>query len=162
MASDKKKETTEKLGWKKNTVLYLHDLVYLLLAIVLTFLLLFRIIVVSGDSMYSTLIDGDYLLLLSNVFYHDPEPKDIIVISKKSYDNGSPIIKRVIATEGQIVDIIAGTFFICDCSGSNFGSLSQEQQQKYLRMFKYPERFLKINGEIAALKYNPNEKGKDR
>ena len=44
MASDKKKETTEKLGWKMNTVLYLHDLVYLLLAIVLTFLLLFRII----------------------------------------------------------------------------------------------------------------------
>ena len=74
---------------------------------------------------------------------------------------GMPL-NRSVRMEGQIVDIIAGTFFICDCSGSNFGSLSQEQQQKYLRMFKYPERFLKINGEIAALKYNPNEKGKDR
>ena len=71
-------------------------------------------------------------------------------------------LNRSVRMEGQIVDIIAGTFFICDCSGSNFGSLSLEQQQKYLRMFKYPERFLKINGEIAALKYNPNEKGKDR
>jgi hypothetical protein len=71
-------------------------------------------------------------------------------------------LNRSVRMEGQIVDISAGTFFICDCSGSNFGSLSQEQQQKYLRMFKYPERFLKINGEIAALKYNPNEKGKDR
>jgi hypothetical protein len=74
---------------------------------------------------------------------------------------GMPL-NRSVRMEGQIVDIIAGTCFICDCSGSNFGSLSQEQQQKYLRMFKYPERFLKINGEIAALKYNPNEKGKDR
>ena len=114
MASDKKKETTEKLGWKKNTVLYLHDLVYLLLAIVLTFLLLFRIIVVSGDSMYSTLLDGDYLLLLSNLFYRQPEAGDIIVISKETFDNGAPIVKRVIATEGQTVDIDfeAGDVFV--------------------------------------------------
>ena len=90
---------------RKNISLYLHDLTYMILAAILVFLLVFRVALVSGDSMYSTLIDGDYLLLLSNVFYHDPEPKDIIVISKKSYDNGSPIIKRVIATEGQIVDI---------------------------------------------------------
>ena len=74
---------------------------------------------------------------------------------------GMPL-NRAVRMEGQIVDVIAGTCFLCDCSGSNFGSLSQEQQQKYLRMFKYPERFLKINGEISALKYNPNEKGKDR
>lgn len=55
--------------------------------------------------MYSTLWDGDYLLLLSNVFYHTPKQGDIVVISKKSFDNGSPIVKRVIATEGQTVDI---------------------------------------------------------
>ena len=61
--------------------------------------------VVSGDSMYSTLMDGDYLLLLSNIFYQEPQQGDIIVASKDSYDDGAPIIKRVIATEGQIVDI---------------------------------------------------------
>ena len=55
--------------------------------------------------MYSTLLDGDYLLLLGNVFYQEPEFGDIVVISKKSFDNGSPIVKRVIATEGQTVDI---------------------------------------------------------
>ena len=84
-----------------------------------------------------------------------------IICNEEGKILGMPL-NRSVRMEGQIVDIIAGTFFICDCSGSNFGSLSQEQQQKYLRMFKYPERFLKINGEIAALKYNPNEKGKDR
>ena len=105
MASDKKKEINEVMDWKKNAVLYLHDLVYLLLAIVLVFLMLFRIIVVSGDSMYSTLLDGDYLLLLSNLFYRQPEAGDIIVISKETFDNGKPIVKRVIATEGQVVDI---------------------------------------------------------
>jgi signal peptidase I len=71
----------------------------------LVFLLVFRVIVVSGSSMYSTLLDGDYLLLLSNVFYHEPENGDIVVISKESFDDGKPIVKRVIATEGQWVDI---------------------------------------------------------
>lgn len=99
------KNPQEKLTWQQSVVLYLNDLTYMLIAIVLIFLLLFRVIVVSGDSMKQTLIDGDYLLLLSNVFYREPQPGDIIVASKDSYDNGSAIIKRVIATEGQIVDI---------------------------------------------------------
>ena len=55
--------------------------------------------------MYNTLIDGDYVLLLNNVLYGDPEYGDIIVASKSSYKDGEPIIKRVIATEGQTVDI---------------------------------------------------------
>ena len=94
-----------KLNWKQNTVLYLHDLIHLLAVIMILFLLVFRVIVVSGSSMYDTLLNGDYLLLLSNVFYQEPEHGDIVVISKESFDNGKPIVKRVIATEGQTVDI---------------------------------------------------------
>lgn len=101
----KKKKEKEKLGWKKSLVLYLHDLIYMLMGILLLFLLVFRVIVVSGDSMKMTLLGGDYLLLLSNTLYQEPEYGDIVVISKKSFDNGSPIVKRVIATEGQTVDI---------------------------------------------------------
>ena len=101
----KNKKEQEKLGWKKSTVLYLHDLIYLLTILLLIFLLFFRVIVVSGDSMKMTLLDGDYLLLLSNHFYRDPQQGDIVVISKKTYDDGAPIVKRIIATEGQIVDI---------------------------------------------------------
>ena len=99
MAKDNKPD------WKKSTVLYIHDLVYLLAGIVLVFLLVFRVIVVNGSSMYDTLMDGDYLLLLSNVFYQEPEHGDIVVISKETFDNGKPIVKRVIAKEGQTVDI---------------------------------------------------------
>ena len=95
----------KKPDWKKTLVLYLHDLVYMIIGLMLVFLLLFRVIVVSGSSMYDTLIDGDYLLLLSNLFYQEPEYGDIIVVSKESFDDGVPIIKRVIATEGQTVDI---------------------------------------------------------
>ncbi|MGN0978684.1 MAG: signal peptidase I [Faecousia sp.] len=100
-----KKKKDKKLGWKKSLVLYLHDLIYMLMVILLLFLLVFRVIVVSGDSMKMTLLDGDYLLLLSNTLYHNPEYGDIVVISKNDFDNGKPIVKRVIATEGQTVDI---------------------------------------------------------
>ncbi len=93
---------------------YLHDLVYLLGSVILVLLLLFRIVVVSGPSMNSTLIDGDYLILLNNTFYTNPKQGDIIVASKESYDNGTPIVKRIIATEGQTVDIdfAAGIVFV--------------------------------------------------
>lgn len=98
-------EKKNHFGWQAGLLTYLHDLVYLLAALILTFLLLFRVVVVSGTSMNNTLLNGDYLLLLSNIFYHDPQYGDIIVASKESFDNGAPIVKRVIATEGQVVDI---------------------------------------------------------
>lgn len=95
----------EKLPWQKQVLLYLHDLVYLLAAVIVVLLLCFRVVVVSGTSMNTTLLDGDYLLLLGNVFYNDPEYGDVIVASKDTFDNGAPIVKRVIATEGQWVNI---------------------------------------------------------
>lgn len=107
MAEEEKKETVpeEMESWQKNVLLYLHDLVFLMAVVMLTFMLLFRIVVVSGSSMYNTLLDGDWLLLVSNVFYNEPEYGDIIVARKDSFRDGEPIIKRVIATEGQTVDI---------------------------------------------------------
>lgn len=91
-------------SWRKNLLLYAHDLLYLLACFIVVSLVL-RVVVVSGTSMNDTLKDGDYLLVLSNVFYTKPKQGDIIVASKTSFDNGAPIVKRVIATEGQTVDI---------------------------------------------------------
>ena len=90
---------------QNSLLLYLHDLVTLLAGILLVLLLLFRIVIVSGPSMNNTLLDGDYLLLLSNNLYPNPKHGDIIVASKDDFKDGEPIIKRVIATEGQTVDI---------------------------------------------------------
>ena len=100
----KNPDEKEKSG-QDGLLIYLHDLIHMLAVIVILFLLVFRLVVVTGSSMYSTLWDGDWLLVLSNVFYQDPEYGDIIVASKESFNGGEAIIKRVIATEGQIVDI---------------------------------------------------------
>ena len=102
---ESKKEKEENPGFQKSFVLYLHDVLWMLSVVMIVFLVFFRIIVVSGPSMRQTLLDGDYLLLASNLFYREPEKGDIVVLGKKAYDNGKPIVKRVIATEGQIVDM---------------------------------------------------------
>ena len=100
-----KTKPEEKPDWRKNVLMYLHDVIYYLTVIMVLLLLVFRVVIVSGTSMNMTLLDGDYLLLLSNFFYREPEQGDIVVISKDSFDDGAPIVKRVIATEGQVVDI---------------------------------------------------------
>lgn len=102
-AGERRENKTD--GGKDALLLYLHDFVTWLVIILLVFLLLLRVVVVSGVSMNDTLIHGDYLLLINNVFYRNPQQGDIIVASKDTFKNGEPIIKRVIATEGQWVDI---------------------------------------------------------
>lgn len=104
----------EKLTFTQSVLLYLHDIVYLLGIILLILMLVFRVVVVSGSSMLPTLVSGDRLLLLSTPLYHTPSYGDIIVASKDSFEDGEPIIKRVIAVEGQTVDIdfSTGTVYI--------------------------------------------------
>ena len=94
----------QKPGWRKTLLVYAHDILYLLAALVV-FSLFLRVVVVKGTSMNNTLKDGDYLLVLSNVFYRNPQQGDVIVASKETFDNGAPIVKRIIAVEGQKVDI---------------------------------------------------------
>lgn len=104
----------EKLTFTQSVLLYLHDIVYLLGIILLILMLVFRVVVVSGSSMLPTLVSGDRLLLLSTPLYHTPSYGDIIVASKDSFEDGEPIIKRVIAVEGQTVDIdfSTGTVYV--------------------------------------------------
>ena len=82
-----------------------RDYLFILILFMLVYILCFRVVVVVGGSMFDTLVDGDYLVLISNVFYTDPQYGDIIVANKDSFRNGECIVKRVIATEGQVVDI---------------------------------------------------------
>lgn len=81
---------------------FVEIIVQALVIIFIIFTLLFRVSGVVGDSMNPTLENGDWLVLL-NVKYH-PSQGDIVVITQPTAAN-EPLIKRVIATEGQVVDI---------------------------------------------------------
>ena len=66
-----------------------------------------------------------------------------------------PLNRAIYDKDKNMIDIIAGTAFICDCSGPNFGSLTEEQIKRYTEQFKKPERFVRINGKIRAVPFKP-------
>lgn len=84
------------------------------------------------------------------------EEEVCLVCNEEGKLEGLPL-NRAIRYEGQITDIIAGPCFICSCNKANFGSLTKAQQMKYLKMFRYPEHFIKVNNQIVGLPYNPNK-----
>lgn len=79
--------------------------------LLLVFTFVFRQVEIDGDSMKGTLYHKERVLV-SDVFY-TPKNGDIVVISKEVYDN-VPIIKRVIATEGQWINIADGKVYVGD------------------------------------------------
>ena len=84
---------------------YLHDVVYILAIILVLFTFCVRVVIVNGSSMFSTLAHGDCLLLLNRPLCGQLEQGDIVVASMDRFKNGEAIVKRVVATEGQTVDI---------------------------------------------------------
>jgi len=72
-------------------------------AVMLIVLLIARHSPVVGSSMINTLHDGD-LLIVSDLFY-EPKRDDIIVFHSQNTGYDEPYVKRIIATEGQTVDI---------------------------------------------------------
>ena len=76
---------------------------YSVTIVIILFTFFCRIAVVSGPSMENTLYDKE-VLLVSDLFY-DPKQGDVIVFQSNSILDNEAIVKRVIATEGQMVDI---------------------------------------------------------
>ena len=57
--------------------------------------------------------------------------------------------------DGNLYDIMAGTFLVVGPSEDSFTSLTPEQVQKYTEHFKQPEQFISLNGQIIALPAEP-------
>ena len=96
-AEEKKSRNREAYEW-------IQALVCSVLAVVLVFTFAIRLIGVDGHSMLPTLQDGDRLLVLNSTLCGRYKQGDIVVLRKESF-LPTPIVKRVIATEGQVVDI---------------------------------------------------------
>ena len=88
-------------------------LVCSVLTVVLLFTFVARLIGVDGHSMVPTLQNGDRLLVVSPMLTDDYRRGDIVVLRKQSFLS-EPIVKRVIATGGETVDIdfSTGTVYV--------------------------------------------------
>lgn len=78
-----------------------ESIVFALTIVVVIFTFLCRPVGVIGESMMNTLHDGDKVIICN--LNYNPKQGDIIVLSTKAVD--TPIIKRVIATSGQTVNV---------------------------------------------------------
>ena len=78
--------------------------------ILLIFTFVLRPARVDGNSMQETLHNGE-MLLISDVAYK-PRRGDILVFQKINSTHPDPIVKRVIATEGESVDIDFDTWTV--------------------------------------------------
>lgn len=98
----KKIQETEPDSWKRDCYDWLQMLTFVLVAVVLVFTFLGMVIGVSGTSMYPTLHHQD-IMVIQRIGY-TPAQGDVVVLRKDSFLEEA-IVKRVIAVEGQEVEI---------------------------------------------------------
>ena len=85
----------------KSSFEWLSAIEYAVVVVVIIFTFAIQNVVVSGDSMKNTLYDRDKLILTN--FMYEPKDGDIVVVNERKVKE--KIIKRVIATEGQTLNI---------------------------------------------------------
>lgn len=83
---------------------------FTVLIILLLSCFLLRHAVVDGGSMDQTLADGQHLIISD--FLYTPKNGDIIVFQPLNAEKTTPLIKRVIAIEGQTVQMQNGVVYV--------------------------------------------------
>jgi len=89
---------------------FLELFIFTFVGVLLVTTFIFRHSVVSGDSMKNTLHDSDKLII-SDLFY-TPDYGDIVVVEDHTAGITSPIVKRVIALEGDTVRVTHTGIFV--------------------------------------------------
>lgn len=70
---------------------------------------------------------------------------------------GYPANRVLTDGDGEIYDIVVGTFFICGLTADNFGSLKDELARKYYERFRYPEMFFRrMDGKVLWRRLSPD------
>ena len=82
---------------------WIYCLSVALIICVVIFAFFIRLIDVRGTSMNPTLNNNDKMLV-SGLFY-EPKVGDVVVFKKDEYDPERALVKRVIAVEGQVINM---------------------------------------------------------
>lgn len=116
----------------------LYDMIEILVIAACVVLMLYsfvcRVCIVSGGSMDTTLADRQ-LLMVSNINY-TPDTGDIIVFhqtTNESFGLNEPVVKRVIATAGQTIDIDFDTWTVTITDTDGSVSVLDESEYMYLK-----------------------------
>lgn len=66
-----------------------------------------------------------------------------------------PLNRAQLDSDGNIYDIISGTFFLCAAppDSDHFAGLTDQQVKTYMERFSMPEMFLNVGGDLFVLPY---------
>ena len=107
-ARESRRVTVGKPVWRE----YLETIIIAILAALILRLFIVSAYRVSSGSMADTLAEGDYIFVNKLAYqWSDPQPGDIIVF-QNPYEESRDYIKRVIAVEGQTVEIADKVVYI--------------------------------------------------
>ena len=81
-----------------------------------------------------------------------------LVANEEGKLDGLPANRGLRDEDGQIYDIVCGTFFLCGApaDSDHFTGLTAEQIEKYQKHFYTPELFLGMDGHIVCLPLEVN------
>ena len=87
-----------------------------------------------------------------------------IICNEEGKMNGSELNRAVYSKDKQILDVIAGKFFVAYApfESESFLSMPKDLMKKYEDTFRYPERFYKTPEGIEAKAYKPGAKDMER
>lgn len=108
-------------------------------------------VIEAGLSSMQEIVGGD---IQAAYFFDEPVA---VVCNEEGKMNGSELNRAVKDDNGNIIDIIAGTFFVCGLGDEDFISLQPEYKDKFEKMFKNPEAFLKMGKGIMAISVEPKK-----
>ena len=75
-----------------------------------------------------------------------------ILCNEEGKINGLPLNRALKDNAGEIVDIIAGIFAVIGLDNEGgFRSLTDEELEKYAKLYAMPEVFIGMNGKIVAV-----------
>lgn len=74
-----------------------------------------------------------------------------IVCNEEAKLEGLPLNRALRDGDGEIYDIVAGTFLVVGLTDDSFGSLTPDLAQKFTDHFKVPETFAKVGDKIVAI-----------
>ena len=76
---------------------------------------------------------------------------------------GMPPSRAIRAEDGQVIDIIAGPFFIAyaPVESEKFLSMPDELREKYLEKFRLPERFFRTEEGIKIVPFIPEKENRE-
>jgi len=94
-----------------------------------------------------------------------PFPDEVALIcNEEGKMNGMPLNRAIYGEDGQLMDIIAGPFFIAyaPIESENFLSMPEDLKRKYMQEFKHPEGFIVTSDGIKAVPIIPKREDFER